>query len=161
MTSASRPGIWAFPLAAVVVAADQVSKAWILRVAGALGQGPPLPGPLRFTLVQNTGISYGLLQGGMDWTRWAIAAFALAVSVALAVWAWRADRLSSALGLGLIIGGALGNVADRVFRGAVVDFVDARAMHFPWIFNLADSAITVGIILLMAENLIGPRRSAA
>jgi signal peptidase II len=57
------------------------------------------------------------------------------------------------------MGGALGNVADRVFRGAVVDFIDARALGFPWIFNLADSAITAGIMLLIADSLIAPRRS--
>jgi signal peptidase II len=155
----SRPGIWAFLLAAIVLAGDQVSKAWIVRVAALSGSGPALPGPLRLTLVDNTGISYGLLQGG-DLTRWALAAFALAVSVALAVWAWRAEKLVTAIGLGLILGGALGNVADRVLRGAVVDFLDARALGFPWIFNPADSAITIGIILLLAESLFAPKRTA-
>jgi signal peptidase II len=160
VSTRSRPGLWAFPIAAVVVAIDQVAKAWVLRVAGLTGAAPPIPGPLRLTLVDNTGISYGLLQGG-DLTRWALAAFALAVSVALAVWAWRAEKLITAIGLGFILGGALGNVADRVLRGAVVDFLDARQIGFPWIFNPADSAITVGIILLLAESLFAPRRRAA
>jgi signal peptidase II len=155
----SRLGIWAFLVATLVLAADQAAKAWIVRVAGATGSGPPIPGPLRLTLVDNTGISYGLLQGG-DLTRWALAAFALAVSIALAVWAWRAEKLVTAIGLGLILGGALGNVADRVLHGAVVDFIDARAIGFPWIFNPADSAITVGIILLLAEGLFAPKRPA-
>lgn len=155
----SRPGIWAFLVAALVLAADQAAKAWILRVAGASGAGPMIPGPLRFTLVDNTGISYGLLQGG-DLTRWALAVFALVVSAALAVWAWRAEKLITAIGLGLILGGALGNVADRVLRGAVVDFIDARAIGFPWIFNPADSAITVGIILLLLEGLFAPKQTA-
>jgi signal peptidase II len=155
-----RPGVWALIVAALVLAVDQVSKAWIVRVAGITGSGPAIPGPLRLTLVDNTGISYGLLQGG-DVTRWALAAFALAVSGALAVWAWRSEKLVTAIGLGLILGGALGNVADRVLHGAVVDFLDARAIGFPWIFNPADSAITVGIILLLAEGMFAPKRTAA
>jgi signal peptidase II len=151
--------MWAFLIAALALAVDQASKAWILRVAGASGSGPMIPGPLRLTLVGNTGISYGLLQGG-DLTRWALAAFALVVSAALAVWAWRAEKLATAIGLGLVLGGALGNVADRVVRGAVVDFIDARAIDFPWIFNLADSAITVGIILLLLEGLFTSKQTA-
>jgi signal peptidase II len=151
--------MWAFLVAALALAVDQASKAWILGVAGVSGSGPTIPGPLRLTLVGNTGISYGLLQGG-DLTRWALAAFAVVVSAALAVWAWRAEKLVTAIGLGLILGGALGNVADRVVRGAVVDFIDARAIDFPWIFNAADSAITVGIILLLLEGLFTPKRTA-
>ena len=151
--------MWAFLVAALALAVDQASKAWILGVAGVSGSGPAIPGPLRLTLVGNTGISYGLLQGG-DLTRWALAAFAIVVSVALAVWAWRAEKLVTALGLGLILGGALGNVADRVVRGAVVDFIDARAIDFPWIFNAADSAITVGIILLLLEGVFTSKRTA-
>jgi signal peptidase II len=151
--------MWAFLVAALALAVDQASKAWILGVAGVGGSGPTIPGPLRLTLVGNTGISYGLLQGG-DLTRWALAAFAVVVSAALAVWAWRAEKLVTAIGLGLILGGALGNVADRVVRGAVVDFIDARAIDFPWIFNAADSAITVGIILLLLEGLFTPKRTA-
>ncbi|HEY2051128.1 MAG TPA: signal peptidase II [Caulobacteraceae bacterium] len=159
MSGRLRHGIWAFAVAALALAIDQASKAWILRVAGPGGLGPTIPGPLHFTLVDNTGISYGLLQGG-DVTRWLLAAFALAVSVGLAVWAWRAEKFITAIGLGLILGGALGNVSDRVLRGAVVDFLDARAIHFPWIFNPADSAITVGIILLLLESLLAPRQPA-
>ncbi|MBV8683203.1 MAG: signal peptidase II [Caulobacteraceae bacterium] len=159
MRSSSRPGIWAFLIAALVLALDQAAKAWIVRVASPTGVGPAIPGPVRLTLVDNTGISYGLFQGG-DLTRWVLAAFALAVSIALAVWAWRAEKLATAIGLGLILGGALGNVADRVVHGAVVDFIDARAIHFPWIFNPADSAITVGIILLLLEGLFSPKKTA-
>jgi signal peptidase II len=160
MSAATAPGRWAIPLALLVVALDQGAKAWIVGLNLGLGAGPDMPGPLRVTLVENPGISYGLFQGGADWTRWLFTAFALAVTLALGVWARRAERLAVALGLGLIMGGALGNVADRVFRGAVVDFIDARALGFPWIFNLADSAITLGILLLLADSLMAPKRSA-
>ena len=63
--------------------------------------------------------------------------------------------------VGLILGGAVGNLIDRVRLGAVVDFVDVHPLIFPWIFNLADSGITIGVLILMAENLLIPRRAAA
>jgi signal peptidase II len=119
-----------------------------------------MPGPLRITLTANTGISYGFFQSEGTWTRWVLAAFALAVTIVLGAWARQAERLTAAIGLGLIMGGALGNVADRILRGAVVDFIDARALHFPWIFNPADSAITAGIILLIADSLLAPKGQA-
>jgi signal peptidase II len=161
MKSITPYGAWGFAVAATALALDQASKAWIVQVAQVTGAGPAIPGPLRLTLVENPGISYSLLQGGGDLKRWALAAFALAVSAFLATWVWRAEKPVTGIGVGLILGGALGNVADRMLRGAVVDFVDASALHFPWVFNVADSAITVGVILLLAESLFSPRRSAA
>ena len=120
-----------------------------------------IPGPIRLTLIENDGISYGFLQGGAAWIRWVLAAFAVAVTVGLGLWARRAERLIASVGLGLVMGGAIGNVADRVLRGAVVDFIDARALHFPWIFNPADSAITVGIILLLIDSFAPSRKAAS
>jgi len=66
-----------------------------------------------------------------------------------------------ALALGLVIGGAVGNLIDRVRFGAVVDFLDFKGLYFPWVFNVADSAITVGVILLIAESVLTPKRIAA
>lgn len=144
--------------AGLVLVLDQWTKAWILGLPD--GAAPILPGPVQLTLTHNTGISYGLLQGGGGFGRWGLAAFALVVAAALAVWVARSRRVYSALAVGLILGGALGNAADRILHGAVVDFIDVRALAFPWIFNIADSAITVGIILLLAEGLFPPRREA-
>lgn len=156
MTSA---GKWAFPVAILVAVADQGSKAWIVGLHLGLGTGPGVLGPLRFTLVENTGISYGFFQSGAPWTRWLLAGFALVVTVVMGLWARRSERLATALGSGLIMGGALGNVADRVMRGAVVDFIDARGLDFPWIFNLADAAITVGFCIWIADSLLAPKRA--
>jgi signal peptidase II len=161
MKPMTRFGGLAFVIAAVALALDQASKAWVVAAVRASGVGPAIPGPLHLTLVGNSGISYGLLQGGGDWTRWVLAAFALVVSLVLAAWAWRAEKLATAIGVGLILGGALGNVADRIAHGAVVDFIDARALDFPWIFNVADSAISVGIAILLLDGVLAPRRSAA
>jgi signal peptidase II len=160
MNAPSAPSPWparllALGSALIAATADQALKAQVVRDAAAGETLGPF-GPLHVTLTGNTGISYGLLQDGGDAMRWGLAVFACAVVAALAVWAARNSRLITGLGLGLIIGGAVGNLIDRLMRGAVVDFIDARALAFPWIFNLADSAITVGICLLLLESWVTP-----
>ncbi len=153
-------GRLAYGLAIAVVAVDQAAKAWIvggLRLTP--GSSLDIWGPLRLTLVQNRGVSFGLFQSDAPWTRWALAGFSLAVAVFLAAWARRAERPLAGFCVGLIMGGAVGNLIDRVRSGSVVDFVDVQQLHFPWVFNVADSAITVGIALLLAENLFSPRRA--
>jgi len=162
MTLVSRTGLLAYAIAVAVVIADQLVKAWV--VGGlhlALGVPMSVWGPLRLTLVENRGVSFGLFQSDAPWTRWALAGFSLIVAFSLASWVRRADKPFTGLALGLIMGGALGNLLDRVRSGAVVDFVDVQALHFPWVFNVADSAITVGIALLLAESLFTPLRRPA
>ena len=85
----------------------------------------------------------------------------MAVSVALIAWVRRADRPVAGIAGGLILGGAIGNLIDRIRLGAVIDFVDVHPLVFPWIFNVADSGITVGVIILLAENLLLSRRARA
>jgi signal peptidase II len=161
MSLVTRSGAFAYGLAAAVVVLDQAVKAWI--VGGlhlALGVPVPVWGPLRLTLVENPGVSFGLFQSDAPWTRWVLAAFSLVVAVGLGVWVRRAEKPFTGLALGLIIGGAVGNLVDRVRIGVVEDFVDVTALYFPWVFNVADSAITVGVILLLAESFFTPRRAA-
>ncbi|HEY7901476.1 MAG TPA: signal peptidase II [Caulobacteraceae bacterium] len=158
MTLVNRNGGFALGLAAAVIAADQAIKAWVLDgLCLVPGDPHPLFWPLRLTLVENRGVSFGFFQSDADWGRWALAGFSLAVAIALAVWARKVERRSTAIALGLIVGGAIGNFVDRVRLGRVVDFVDATALHFPWVFNLADSAISIGIVLLLAESLFAPK----
>jgi len=146
-------GVLAYAIAVAVVILDQVSKAWVLGGLG-LTYGSPIPvfGPLRLTLVENAGISFGLFQSDAPWTRWALAAFSLAVAAVVIAIVRRAQKTYGAAALGLIIGGALGNFLDRVRGGVVVDFIDVTRLYFPWVFNLADSAITIGIVLLLVES---------
>jgi signal peptidase II len=105
-------------------------------------------------------VSFGFLTLDAGWTRWALSAFSIAVAAGLAVWARRVERPLLAIAVGLIMGGAVGNVVDRVRFGAVTDFIDFSELYFPWVFNLADSAITVGVALLLWDSLVTPRRSA-
>ncbi len=151
-------------LASAVVALDQVSKAIVLD---RLPLGVPISvidGLLALTLVLNPGLAFGLLGSVPPAWRWTVAALSL---VALAVLARVALRVLPAGGwvgrvaIGLIFGGAVGNLIDRARFGAVVDFVDVywRGWHWP-AFNVADSAITVGVALL-AIRLLNDRSTAA
>jgi signal peptidase II len=152
----------AYGLALVVLALDQASKHWVLEFLDldVLGQAP-LAGPLKFNMVWNEGVSYGLLQGSHEWVRWALTAFSLGVAGFLALWARKAERPLAAVWLGLVMGGAVGNAIDRIRFGAVVDFIDANGLMFPWVFNVADSAISVGIALLLLDSVkSGPDRRA-
>ncbi len=162
MSVVGRSGVLAYVLAILVVIADQISKSWIVNTLH-LVTGFPMAvwGPLRLTLVENRGVSFGLFQSDAAWAHWALAAFELAVVVALALWVRRAANLFTGLAVGLIMGGALGNLIDRARIGSVIDFVDVQALHFPWVFNVADSAITVGIILLLAESFLARPKAPA
>ena len=148
-------GAVAYGLAAAAVVLDQIVKQWI--VYGLLlptRESVPVAGPLYFTMVWNRSVSFGLVPASHDLVRWLLTLFSLGVAVALAWWARTASRPLIGLGLGLVMGGAVGNAIDRVRFGAVVDFLDVtRIGFFPWVFNVADSAITVGVICLLLDSL--------
>ena len=155
MKAVTKLGLFAYVLAAVVVALDQASKFWILHVFDLpLKATVPVAGPFHLTMVWNRGVSFGLLRADVDLTRWALAAFSIIVSIFLAVWVRNTGRKLSATALGMVMGGAIGNVVDRILRGQVVDFIQVhwRTWYFP-AFNLADSAITLGAICLIVDEL--------
>jgi signal peptidase II len=144
-------------IALVIVVADQALKAWILSVVNLPQIGTrPLFGPFALTMVWNQGVSFGFLRADHDIVRWLLACFSIGVAILLAVWVRKADRPLFATAVGLVMGGAIGNVIDRIRFGAVADFIDVRPLTaglFPWIFNLADSAISIGICLLLLDML--------
>jgi signal peptidase II len=142
-----------------VLAADQASKWWILHGLNlpSVGQIVLLP-VLNFTMVWNRGVTFGLFNGFGAWSYLVLAATALAVVVALAVWLRRAESALIAVPLGAIAGGAVGNVLDRLRFGAVVDFIDFHIGGWHWyVFNVADAAIVCGVAALVLENFL-PRR---
>lgn len=154
-------GIYAYVLAAAVAIVDQLSKWWVLDGLHLpeRGQIPVLP-VFRLSMVMNRGVSYGLLRAETDLQRYLLVAAATVVVAVLVVWVRRADRPLFATALGLVIGGALGNnLIDRLRLGQVVDFLDFSGLGFPWVFNVADSAITVGVILLLIDSFFGPKPS--
>jgi len=118
-------------------------------------------GWLNMTLAHNYGAAFSFLSDAGGWQRWFFIVLAVGVSIVLLVWLIRLPRREwvTGLGLGLILGGAIGNVADRVRLGYVVDFIDVhfRGWHYP-AFNVADSAITCGVTLLLVDAIILSRR---
>src|SRR5690606_16310794 len=129
-------------------------KHWILFVYDLPSRvSESVAGPLRLTMVWNRGVSFGLFRADQDLTRWLLTGFSLVVAVILTIWARRADRRLLAVALGLVIGGAIGNAIDRARFGAVADFIDVSQLYFPWVFNVADSGITVGVALLLLDSL--------
>jgi len=116
---------------------------------------------LNLTLAHNTGAAFSFLAGGSGWQRWFFISVAAGISVFLLVWLWRLPLAARALpaALMLILGGALGNLVDRVTLGYVVDFIDVHYRDWHWpAFNIADSAIVAGVVLMLIESLFAPRR---
>ncbi|MBR0683783.1 signal peptidase II [Roseomonas eburnea] len=151
------------PVAAGILVADQVSKWWILEVARLpeVGQIPLLaagPFGLDLTMVWNRGVTFGLLASDGAWSHLLLALLALVIAVFLLRWMARAENRPTAVALGAVVGGAVGNVIDRVRFGAVVDFVDAHGWGWHWyVFNVADAAIVCGVIALVADALFRPK----
>ena len=151
-------------LAAAVFVLDQALKAWILFVFR-LPERPPVRVWPFFDLVMvwNRGISYGLFQQDGDLGRYGLVALSIVAAVGLGVWLWRSQTILVAVALGLLIGGALGNAVDRTLYGAVADFVLLYWIpFFPYVFNLADSAIVAGVGLLLYDSVFvdGRRRAS-
>jgi signal peptidase II len=154
MNGITKLGWTAFAIAFVIVVADQAVKTWVLDVLRLQeGQSVAVLGPIHLTGVWNPGVSFGFLQAQHDLVRWLLVAFSVIVSIFLAGWVRRSDRPLFAVAVGMVMGGALGNVIDRIRIGAVADFIDVSRLYFPWIFNVADSAISIGICLLLLDML--------
>lgn len=154
-----RTALAAYGFALLIIVIDQLTKAWVLNTLGLRfeGQSVPVLDPVfNITLVHNEGVSFGLFGDGS--ARWMLSVFSVVVSGVLAWWALRAQRRLLVSAIGLIMGGAIGNVIDRIRFGWVVDFLDFSGTgFFPWVFNVADSAITVGVILLILDSVLSER----
>ncbi|MGJ8603201.1 MAG: signal peptidase II [Marivita sp.] len=130
---------------------DQITKWWVVHVmelarVGAIDVFPPY---LNFRMAWNTGINFGLLSGQADWTRWVLISVALGIVLFVLVWMRREPPGRTGLIFaGLLIGGALGNVVDRVLYGAVADFLNMSCCGFtnPYAFNVADISVFIGAI---------------
>jgi signal peptidase II len=145
-----------FIIALVVLVADQVSKAVILDVIDLDANGPGsqiliLDPVFNLTMVWNTGVSFGLFAADSVWQVGALIALSLTISGALALWMFSAERRFQIIAFGMIIGGAIGNIIDRVRFGAVADFLDFSGLYFPYIFNIADAGISVGVAILIFD----------
>jgi signal peptidase II len=152
--------------AAAAFLLDQAHKFWMLDVFGMAGREPIRLAPfLDVVLSWNRGISYSMLSAGNDVARYGLLALQLAIVAGLCVWLWRAPRRLTALALGLIVGGAIGNAADRLRYGAVADFFYFHT-SLPvgplanYVFNVADAMITLGVVLMLVDALRGSEGQA-
>lgn len=142
-------------LALLILGLDQLTKLWALAALA----NPPVritvTGWWEMVLVWNYGVSFGLFGDGAL-SPLVLAAITGAIALAVAIWLLRAHTWAAVLATGLILGGAIGNIIDRLIYGAVVDFVRWHAYGYSWpVFNVADAAITLGVGLLIAESLFG------
>ena len=146
-----------FAIAAAIFILDQTVKAFVLGPMGLRVEGDtyyvmPI---FSFTLVHNIGVSLGMLNATSDWQRWGLVALTGTISMIVAVWLWREKNHRDIIGLGLVLGGAGGNLLDRIRFGHVTDYADLHFGAFrPFlVFNIADAAISIGVLVLLARAL--------
>lgn len=145
-----------YGLAIAVFILDQLAKYWIVEVVQLQQHGwVPVAPFLTLTWVANYGVSLGLFQAGNDTMRWLLVAGTGAIAALVGMWIARERVRGDVIALGLVLGGALGNIVDRIRYGYVVDFIHVQYgwFDFKYVFNVADAAISVGVILLLARAL--------
>jgi signal peptidase II len=153
MTQTRRFGL---AIALAVFILDQVVKYIVTGPLALQSVGQIVLAPIfNLTWVENYGVSMGLLTAGSETMRWALVALTGAIGIGVAVWLWREVNRHDVIALGLVLGGAAGNILDRVRFGYVVDFLDLHFGAFrPFlVFNVADAAITIGVVILLARAL--------
>ncbi|WDI32553.1 signal peptidase II [Hyphococcus flavus] len=134
--------------AALIIVLDQASKFWIVHGLDLPGvRKIEISGVFDLSYVENRGASFGMLSG----MRWLLSLISIGVALALTAWLGRLTRTIAATGVAFVIGGALGNLYDRLAYGYVIDFLDFSGLYFPWVFNVADMAINVGIAFLLLD----------
>ena len=147
-------------VASAVIILDQATKWWVVTIF----MDPPRVVDVwpffSVVMVWNRGVTFGFLGDTPFWGQWAFIGLSLAIVAVLLLWLRRLESRWRAAAIGLIIGGALGNVIDRIHYGAVADFLDFHAAGFHWpAFNFADAAITVGVTILFFDALFGPKET--
>ncbi|MBL0941302.1 MAG: signal peptidase II [Alphaproteobacteria bacterium] len=140
-------------VALIVIGLDQLTKLAILNYFKGASEIVPVTSFFNLLLTWNKGVSFGIFNSGAEVTVLVLTIFPILVTMLLMVWLWQTTTKLLALGLGLIMGGALGNIIDRVRFGGVIDFLDFYVLNHHWpAFNVADSAIVLGVVLLLTES---------
>jgi signal peptidase II len=153
----------AMALVVATLIVDQLSKQLLLDylLQTELKMVSVIDGFFRLVIVWNRGVSFGLLGGDRPLPAWLLSGVAIAVCIGLFIWLRRTDRPLTGWGIGLVMGGAIGNVIDRARWGAVFDFADFHVDQWHWpAFNVADSAIVIGVGLMLIDSLLGERQRA-
>ncbi|MEK7264658.1 MAG: signal peptidase II [Pseudomonadota bacterium] len=146
--------IYGLVAAAAVVILDQATKFWIVNIVELpIHRRIEISSIFDLTYVQNRGASFGMLAGGLA-SRLLLSSISIVIAGVMIVWLGRLKRPVAAAGAALIIGGAIGNLYDRIRYGYVVDFLDFSGLMFPWVFNVADTAINIGFACLILDALL-------
>lgn len=143
---------YALAYASCILIVDQYTKWMILNVIMNPPQIVPVMPLVTFDLHWNRGVTFGLLYNHYKFVPYLFALLSMAIIGWLLTWLWRTRHRLVGLGIGLIVGGAIGNVIDRFRFGAVVDFI--HVSFYPWIFNVADSAVVIGVGFLLLESFL-------
>ncbi len=145
-------------LAVVVIVLDHITKAAVLDTFANRVPFIEVTSFFNLVLAHNRGVSFGMFSDGSALNVIVLSLLATAIVALLLAWLWRAKSRLVVYGIGLVVGGAIGNVIDRVIRGAVVDFLDVHLGDWHWpAFNVADSAICIGVAFLVLDGLRGKR----
>ncbi len=167
MTAAANPwrrhGIIA---AAIILILDQAIKYVVMSVLDLPSRGAfgiEIVPFFNLTFTQNFGVSMGFFHADSDGMRWALIAMTVAIASFVAVWMWRERARDDVIALGLVLGGAIGNIIDRIRLGYVIDYADLHIGSWrPFlIFNLADAAITIGVLILLARAILLREKTAS
>jgi signal peptidase II len=161
-TGLSTAAILGFSAALITFVLDQATKLYTLFVYDLPVKEPAEVLPfINLIVVWNRGISYGLFQQNSDLGRWVLVAVSILASIGLSIWIRRTTAKLLATSLGLIVGGALGNVVDRIWHGAVFDFIQFHVGSWSWyVFNVADAAIVAGVAGLLYDSFVLEGRRA-
>lgn len=154
----TRYGLWLL-LAGLIIGLDQLTKHLAIQYLELYRPNEVLSW-FNLTLAHNTGAAFSFLAGGSGWQRWFLTVVAVVICGVLLIWLWRLPHRARLLptALSLVIGGAIGNLIDRIRFGYVIDFIDVHYADWHWpAFNLADSAIVIGVILLLIDSLFPNR----
>lgn len=166
MSRSGRWRYWLLGLSALVIALDRFTKQWVSRHIAEGDAIMVIPGVFRVSHVENPGAAFSMFTDSPhpERTRWMLIAFSLLAAIVVLVVLLRlCHRLSlTAFSMALVLGGAIGNVWDRIRYGTVVDFLEVHIVHYHWPdFNVADSAIVIGGILLLLDSLLTPAHSSS
>ena len=137
----------------ITIFLDQLTKWWVVNLMMTPPKIIQVTNFFDLVLVYNRGVSFGIFNNSPDWVGVVLILFAFLISIGLAFWIWHADGKLLSCALALVVGGAVGNVLDRIQFGAVVDFLDFHVWGWHWpAFNVADAAITIGVVMLILDS---------
>lgn len=147
----------AYALAALVLVIDQLTKWWIIEIVELESRvSVPVLSFFSLTWVENRGVSMGMLQADSELGRWLLVALTAVIAIVVGFWIRRERQWPEALALALVLGGAIGNIIDRIRFGYVVDFVHLHIGQWSfYVFNVADAAISVGVVILLVRAVMG------